>query len=522
MLYKYLHTHAFNSEREDGCYNDYYDGSLFKDIVKRRGRVDAVRWDVFISVSCDGFQTFQNARYDCWPVVAMLENLPPDVRFLLRNTVPLGVIKGPSEVIRLDSFLTPLVEEVNSLNANGGTKFEFWDGAVRRVQVHILFMKGDAPAIAKLSGTTGVNGVFPCRFCAISGTKAEGCTHNYYPSAFRVQDGKSGRSRMERHFYPNALPLRRTQDVQEVWRKHETLRSQNARTLLAKSTGIKPRTAVFDLPSIDPYTSFPIDLMHMVMNLVKDFMGFWKGEHMCAFRKEGGSLVYEDFVVDAKGWEMIDKEMEAIGFGTSQDVFGVRPRGTGEYKNWKAAECKAFILWYAPIVLQGHLPARYMKGVETFSRLMELCHRRSLTEEDVLKIRSLSLSFYNHFEKEYYRFEKARVRVCKTHLHYILHLAENVRLCGPLVNPSQFWMERFLGFIKHGLHATVRAAESLTENAKLGESCKLMFGEHVFVSEVEYSTGEDVHAEGDGGDAGGSAEEEVVRECRRVKLLFPM
>ena len=35
----------------------------------------------------------QKERYDCWPVVAMLAKLPSSDLFLLRNTVPLEVIK---------------------------------------------------------------------------------------------------------------------------------------------------------------------------------------------------------------------------------------------------------------------------------------------------------------------------------------------------------------------------------------------------------------------------------------------
>lgn len=72
--------------------------------------------------------------------------------------------------------------------------------------------------------------------------------------------------------------------------------------------------------------------MHMAMNLVnEDFIGIWKREHMCAFMNERASRVYEGFLLDSNGREMIDKEVQAIRFRTSQDVFCVRPRGTREY-----------------------------------------------------------------------------------------------------------------------------------------------------------------------------------------------
>ena len=133
-------------------------------------------------MSCDGFQTFHNNSYACWPVVAMVENLPPDVRLLLKNSVTLGIIRRPSEVIRFDTFFIPLVREVVEMNGEGGTSFEFWDGRVRNIQVHIVFMKGDAPAVAKMSGTTRLNGFCPCRICKISGTRDNHANHHYYPS----------------------------------------------------------------------------------------------------------------------------------------------------------------------------------------------------------------------------------------------------------------------------------------------------------------------------------------------------
>ena len=94
---------------------------------------------------------------------------------------------------------------------------------------------------------------------------------------------------------------------------------------------------------------------------------------------------------------------------------------------------------------------------------MGLCHHTILTEDDMQQIESLSLSFYNHVENEYYRFDLSRIRLYKGDLHYILHLGDNIRMRGPLVNPSQFWMERSVGFIKHGMHATTKAAEPVVQ-----------------------------------------------------------
>lgn len=69
-------------------------------------------------------------------------------------------------------------------------------------------------------------------------------------------------------------------------------------------------------------------------------------------------------------------------------------------------------------------------------------------------------------------------------MHLLLHLKKGIESYGPLVNCNQFWVERYIGFIKFRFNSPTRAAESLTENAKLLEAYKLFFGEH-FVSSEE-------------------------------------
>lgn len=61
------------------------------------------------------------------------------------------------------------------------------------------------------------------------------------------------------------------------------------------------------------------------------------------------------------------------------------------------------------------------------------------------------------------------------------HVRDNVLRCGPLVNCSQFWVERFIEFTKGRLNARSKAAQSMTESAKLLEGYKLFYDEHFFL-----------------------------------------
>lgn len=337
------------------------------------GGVEAAKWDIFLSVTYDGFQCFKNKNYDCWPILAMVENLPPEIRFLMRNAVPLAFVKGPREATELHTFMMPISEEVKAINSDGGTTFKFWDGVSRTIQIHFLFMKGDSPATAKIVGTTGSNGKCPCRFCVISGCRVPGSNHEYCPSVVRLrEESEDGdKWRLKRMFDPENLPLRSRSDIVATWNKFEDpYLSRAKKAALSTATGIKPRTVVFEIPSVFPYDSFPIDIMHISMNIVKDMMKLWKGEHPCCLDEEKKA---RPFVVSKGDWAIIDRELQELGRGASHSVFGPKPRDSTEHSKWKAAECRTFMNSYALVVLDGRLAKKYMVGLAHLCNVLDMC-----------------------------------------------------------------------------------------------------------------------------------------------------
>ncbi|PXF41316.1 hypothetical protein BWQ96_08963 [Gracilariopsis chorda] len=88
-----------------------------------------------------------------------------------------------------------------------------------------------------------------------------------------------------------------------------------------------------------------------------------------------------------------------------------------------------------------------------------------------------AVAFVHHMEQDYYRYSPRRLGICKYTLHQLLHVADNVEAVDPPLKYSQWWMERYVGSVKHRLNARNLAAESLTENAKLLQSYKLFFKE---------------------------------------------
>ena len=166
----------------------------------------------------------------------------------------------------------------------------------------------------------------------------------YYTSAIRLREER-GRFRIKRFYDPWNLPLRSPQDARRV----QDMLSDNSvkqapRKELSTATGVTGKTRLFDLPTMIPFESFPINTMHLGMNVAKHMIGIFKGNNdhlkrITRFREES-------YVASREGWEMIDAEMGRMWGGTSQAGLAPAPQVTSPYSSWKAAELKQVVLSY--------------------------------------------------------------------------------------------------------------------------------------------------------------------------------
>lgn len=242
-MYQYLH--ALCEERQQNqsqdkmeFYEDFIDGSIFKPIVASRRGYRSAKYDPFIGLSTDGFDAFENSTYDCWPMIIMIHNLPPWTRLLVRNVVPIAFARGPKEPVRVDIFLFPFIREMNDLNAGGGTEFEFHDGIVRKIMIHLMWEKGNGPAIQKLGSFLGAKRKHMCRYCSISGFNCPHCHSYFFPSKVWIPiEGRRGQFSL---YNPAALPSR---DPDDIERTLESLANQmltsSTRRKLVTETGVK-------------------------------------------------------------------------------------------------------------------------------------------------------------------------------------------------------------------------------------------------------------------------------------------
>ncbi|PXF43641.1 hypothetical protein BWQ96_06600 [Gracilariopsis chorda] len=252
--YKYFHS-SLHGDRQTLI--DFFYTESFRKIAARYCGVKKAKSDIFLSVSTDWFQAFRNQTPTVWPIAAIICNLTPCERFLMRNVVPYTFIPVPSEPEDLQSFLGPLVEEWELLqNTGNGTECLIYDGTTRNIRVHMISFTGNLPTMKKVSGVKGHNGKLPCRYCTISRIWSVSRRHYYFPTFFSTPNGT------HLVLHPSNLALRTENQTQGTIRELHRSSGQR-RIVLHTETGISKGSILFRLPSIMANKSFPIDIMHL-------------------------------------------------------------------------------------------------------------------------------------------------------------------------------------------------------------------------------------------------------------------
>ena len=100
----------------DGVIGDVFDSVQYKNLL-RRGYFQDDR-DIALLGSIDGFQLFRQKCDDCWLVLFINANLPPDERVKKENLLVTSIIPGPKAPKDFNSFMKPIVKELCLLEGN--------------------------------------------------------------------------------------------------------------------------------------------------------------------------------------------------------------------------------------------------------------------------------------------------------------------------------------------------------------------------------------------------------------------
>lgn len=306
------------------------------------------------------------------PVILLNLSLPPNERYLAENILTSMLIPGPSEPKDLDSFLHPLVDEL--LMLDGGVQ-NVLDGDCKgkegeRFTLHawvalvtgkycsaswsmVLFElfrvtdthTGDGPAAAAAMGLRKPgNAKTPCRMCMIHGERNE--------TTYYVPHNVSG---------CRNLPLR--SDLRGCIEDVMATKDAN----VEKDWGISRKSILTQLRSIHFPRSFPIDIMHCVLqNVTPTLFKLWAGKKLAVDDlKKRGSQNYQNPHPETPDYRLTKQQLEYVGetLASSRNripaYLGHAPRNIStHYNGFKAAEWKSWLILYGVPLLTGVLHER--------------------------------------------------------------------------------------------------------------------------------------------------------------------
>jgi len=383
-------------------------------------------------------------------------SMPTSTRFKIASQLLVTVTPGPKEPKDLESFLHPVMEELNRL-ARGvpGFKVAGVDGP-QEVRVLLLQMTSDMPGGNKMTGMKDSNGRQPSRFQDFHGVCVEGSNHYYFPD--KDPSNKSA-SRAKLFDIKNYNKNRRTAssrteavDIIEAARLQN--RSKTFVEQLMRDSGYKgyclmacPSPAekaayphmsyLWDVgPSSTPYDVMHLVLQNNVSNLWRLFSGVWKDSNKAPHK-----------------WAMTESVAEVVGADIAAaratvplfQARGLRNVKT-HYKSYKAVEWMFFVLSTGPAALAGRIPAEAYK---MFMCLMRACRLIFVPDDlpvsDFATLKTELENFCGLFYKKAYGGDIKNILQCLSTVVALLDIPYNIEACGPLWSYWQFPMERYIG-----------------------------------------------------------------------------
>ncbi|KAF8755894.1 Transposase family tnp2 [Rhizoctonia solani] len=435
MLYR------FNFVRQPGEMNDFFNSSRYDKLLHTNIVIDGDdtgvphfpgKHDIALAIMTDGVQIFDQGSTEtntCWPswprtLTCRRRNAQ------MRNLIPLGVIPGPNKPKDFDSFLVPLVNEFIEL-AKGIEVYNTMNGETITLRVHPTIISGDMQAIKYLMNFKGPNAQVPCRECLIVG-----CYHQ-------------GR---KTYYIPLAEPLRAdSTSVQS--RIMETARVGLADDL-RKKYGICGPSILDRIPSLSRPASYPHEFMHLfLLNHGPALFSLWTNTHSGI--SDSGR---EQYLISHSDLVLIGTE--TVGATNLIPAKFIRPFPNIESsRHLYTSELWSFWLIYiGPVVLRGRLPQKYYSHYLKFVQILKCLLQLENTTRRIKQLKEEVIEYVEEFEEYYYQYDYDRLSVCRLTLHALLHIADDVLRCGPIVGCAKSKVVPYAAIDRHVLQMAQLAA----------------------------------------------------------------
>ncbi|KAG6835383.1 hypothetical protein H0H93_001990 [Arthromyces matolae] len=418
------------------------------DVLFAVDRGDIQEDDTVLMFSFDGAQIYRNKLSDCWISIWTVVAFSPDLRFKRRLVLPGSITPGPKKIKIVESCLFPSLHHIAAINKLGG--LPVWNAqkkTLKKSKLYTVAATADGPGMVYLNGLVGHSGKIGCRlWCGLIGRHKPGASM-YYPMLSKPDNytvAGCDHADVPPHIVKAIDPIKYQRHLQQVL----NARTQAEYEYLRRETGICKPSIFSGLPNgtyLGIPNMFPVDIMHLVLNLADLLMGLWRGKIECS--KTSDKIENWPWVVLVGNTWLIHGQDVVGATPYLPGSFDRPPRNPAEKINsgYKAWEFLLYIFALGPGLFYGVLPDLFWKSYCKLVAGVRIIYQRRIHRNDLCLAHRLLIEFVSEFESIYVDRRCDRMHFVRPIVHLLVHLAlEAVRL-GPGITSSQWTMERNIG-----------------------------------------------------------------------------
>lgn len=409
---KYKHRRV---KKHPDNYEDVYDGEVYKEAEKGLLANDT---NISFTWNADGLQIYDSSPYSLTPFFLVINELPPEKRFLSENMI-IGGIWGSSIKPHPNVFLHPVYKDMVNLRNGIDVKF-FGDDELHKVHAIMLCGVCDAPARASFLNMKSHSGFYSCHICLCRGVRPGDVTVFPYEEHFRLR-------------------TKALYDQQVTWAVNNRVPLNKLLLNRPECSGIKGPTLVSDMvENNNPLSTTAVDSMHCIyLGMMRQLVHLWF-DH--AQREEPFSVHDKIKIVNRRMRQM-----------TPPHFIQRFPQAVDKLVYWKASELRAFLFFISLCVLKGVLKSELYDHFMLLVQGIYLLNTCSISPDDVNLSNMLLNQFVCQFQELY------GLRHMSHNLHMLLHLGLMVQRLGPLCLINCFPFEDMNGRLTRWIHGTRHA-----------------------------------------------------------------
>lgn len=369
---------------------DIYDGQLYKDTIRRhlRNAEDVI---LTYNINTDGMPIFNSSKRSAWPLLLILNELPPNLRF--KHVILAGLWVGDKEpsTTMMNTFLQQFVVQANSLTETGLT-LRHAMGVETTYKLVPLCCTADSVARPIVQSRLQYNGYHGCSWCYAHGKYVRGAV---------------------RYLFEEADANLRT---------HESHRNdvEQATELEKPTNGVKGISILLQLLLFNMVWGFPFEYMHAILlGVIKLLWEIWTTRE---------SPIY---LSPAQRIEINRRILKMTPVHEVQRL----PRPLSEKCKWKASEWLSWLLFYSLPCLNAIIPDAALKHLSLLVESTFVLLQHNISAEELNKCEMDLVKFVAEFEILY------GAEFVTFNVHSLLHVVESVKMTGPLWATSAFSFE---------------------------------------------------------------------------------